>query len=477
MKECWAGETCTKNRLDGIKPIQDPAVTSKLLYRVTIDGIEAAALLDYGAMCSFIDKKFLSRNALPTRPIPKPIQLRLLKGQSPHEVRERYLATRLTIATQCFPWEFLVLEGLPHEVVLGMEFVKRMHVMYDPYTDLIFVGGPSGHPPSTLADANPVKNFDDPDKGNVGEVQATFLDIDPVGQPMTSPLVGGYALQAFEEAHEGQQRVHLLSVTAASLEERVAVEQFRTTLSPDLQKIVHASSKLFDPPDREPPERSVKHRIELLPDTVPIKRRPYPLAALKLKEMKEQVTALVSSSWVEPSSSPWGAPILFVPKKDQALRIYVDFQDLNAVTVDDSYPLPRIEVVLHRAAQATVFSKIDLASGFHQIEVEPESRPLTAFRLPEPVCGSSLWQWKVMPFGLRNAPPMFQRAMGVALEGCEHCSVVYIDDILIFSRTRQDHLQHLQLIFERLTKHAYHARLAKCEFMQDEVGPIPGPYA
>ena len=169
--------------------------------------------------------------------------------------------------------------------------------------------------------------------------------------------------------------------------------------------MVNRAEKLFDPPDSEPPERSVKHHIQLLPDTVPIKRRPYPLAAPKLKEMHEQIKALVENSWVEPSTSPWGAPILFVPKKDSALRMCVDYRDLNAVTVDDSFPLPRIEVVLHRAAQASYFSKIDLASGFYQIEVEPTSRPATAFRLPEPVCGSSLWQWKVMPFGLRNAPP------------------------------------------------------------------------
>ena len=83
----------------------------------------------------------------------------------------------------------------------------------------------------------------------------------------------------------------------------------------------------------------------------------------------------------------------------------VDFRDLNSLTVDDCFPLPRIEVMLHRSAHSTVFSKLDLASGFHQIEVEMDSRPLTAFRLPEPVDGNSLWHWTVMPFGLRNAPP------------------------------------------------------------------------
>ena len=108
----------TKSRLDGIKPLHDPALTAKLLYRVSVDGVEAAALLDYGAMRSFIDKRFIEHHMLPTHPLAQPVQLRLLKGQSTYQVRERYVASCLTVAAHCSPWEFLVLEGLPHEVVL-----------------------------------------------------------------------------------------------------------------------------------------------------------------------------------------------------------------------------------------------------------------------------------------------------------------------------------------------------------------------
>ena len=197
--------------------------------------------------------------------------------------------------------------------------------------------------------------------------------------------------------------------------------------------MVKKHEAVFAPPDREPPARKVKHEINLLPDAVPMKRRPYPLPPHKLETMRTQIQELSKNGWIESANSPWGAPILFVPKKSGELRMCVDYRDLNSVTVDDSFPLPRIEVMLHRAAKATVFSKLDLASGFHQIEVEPTSHPLTAFRLPEGVQGSSLWQWKVMPFGLRNAPPTFQRAMTQALAGLDHCAVVYIDDILIFS--------------------------------------------
>ena len=185
--------------------------------------------------------------------------------------------------------------------------------------------------------------------------------------------------------------------------------------------------------------------------------------------MRSQVEDLSKNHWIEPSTSPWGAPILFVPKKNGDLRMCVDFRDLNALTIDDSFPLPRIEVMLHKAAGARIFSKLDLASGFHQIEVAPEARELTAFRLPEAVNGSSLWHWKVMPFGLRNAPPTFQRAMTVTLAGLEHCAVVYIDDILVYSKNQEDHVTHLDQVFAALDKERYHMRLAKCEFMQRKV--------
>ena len=247
-------------------------------------------------------------------------------------------------------------------------------------------------------------------------------------------------------------RIVLCSVTADTFEEEEQLKEFVDALPQDLRQVVDRYPAVFAPPDREPPPRDVKHVIKLLPDSYPIKRRPYPLPPHKLEAMKEQIEELASNGWIEPSVSPWGAPILFVPKKSGELRMCVDFRDLNSVTVDDSFPLPRIEVMLHRAANARVFTLADLASGFHQMEVENDSRPLTAFRLPEAVKGSSLWQWKVMPFGLRNAPPTFQRAMSQALVGLEHCAVVYIDDILIFSPDRETHLKHLDQVFSALQR-------------------------
>ena len=220
---------------------------------------------------------------------------------------------------------------------------------------------------------------------------------------------------------------------------------------------------------RFPPPREVVHDIKLKPGVLPVRRPPYPLGESKLAAMKTQMQELFDKGWIAPSSSPWGAPILFVKKKEGEWRMCIDFRDLNALTIDDSFPLPRLDLMLHRAGESQFFSKIDLASGFHQIALTPETRELTAFRLPEPVAGNTHWEWRVMPFGLKNTPPTFQRAMTRVLQGCEEFAVVYMDDVMIFSQTEAEHLKHLDRVFAKLNEQSYHIRLPKCEFLKKEV--------
>ena len=260
------------------------------------------------------------------------------------------------------------------------------------------------------------------------------------------------------------------SVTASGPEEANELQTFLAAAEPALRQVVSKHLPLFQPPDRDPPDRSVKHFIHVAADCVPAARQPYPLADTKREALRTQMRELIDKGWVVPSSSPWAAPILFVAKDGGSkLRMCVDFRDLNALTKKDRYPLPRLDQMLQRSAAATHFSKIDLASGFHQIEVHPAHRELTAFTLPEAVDGHSLWEWKVMPFGLVNAPATFQRAMSVALRECTDYTSAYIDDILVFSKGLNQHYQHLDAVFQALQDQAYHARLAKCKFVTTSV--------
>ena len=451
---------CLLPLASGQPPAKAPGESGHLYYTINLDGCVTEALLDHGATHSFVLQPWAARSQLPISPLKNMTALSFFAGPTRMAVTHVYRAKRVSVAKREVPFTFLVIPNAPADVVLGLDFIRRQRLLYDPISDYIF------SLPRT------VRRSIDPERAPLalgeGETErdAQLRSQDTPCLPKL--FAAGPNVTAGLDANE-QPETTMITVTGDTPEEVEQLEKFRASLPTDLLAVIDRNALLFSPPNREPPERLVKHEIRLLPDAVPVKRRAYPLSPPKLLEMNKQMEALVKNGWVEPSNSPWAAPILFVPKKGGAQRMCDDYRDLNAVTVDDSYPLPRIEVLLHRASSATVFSKLDLASGFHQIEVESASRPLTAFRLPEPVCGSSLWQWKVMPFGLRNAPATFQRAMAAALDGCEHCSVVYIDDILIFSTSEHEHLEHLECVFQKLLAHSYRARLMKCAFMQEEV--------
>jgi hypothetical protein len=147
-----------------------------------------------------------------------------------------------------------------------------------------------------------------------------------------------------------------------------------------------------------PPDRDVEFKIELLPGTAPISRRPYWMPSNELAELKVELNELLKKGLIRPSSSPWGCPAIFV-KKDQSLRMCVDYRPLNAVTIKNKYPLPCINILFDQLSKANIFSKIDLRSGYHQIKIRPEDVPKTAF-----ATRYDLYEYLVMSFSLTNAP-------------------------------------------------------------------------
>ena len=155
-----------------------------------------------------------------------------------------------------------------------------------------------------------------------------------------------------------------------------------------------------------PPQRQLDHRIELVPGAEPPHRAPYRLSPKGLDELKSQLRELTEKGYIQPSVSPFGAPVLFVPKKDGGVRMCVDYRALNKVTVHNRYPLPRIEDLLDRLQGAKFFTKIDLRSGYHQICVHPADVPKTAFRTRY-----GHFEFLVLPFGLTNAPATFMHLM------------------------------------------------------------------
>ena len=220
-----------------------------------------------------------------------------------------------------------------------------------------------------------------------------------------------------------------------------------------------------DLPKQLPPKRSSDFKIQLKDGAKPVTRAPYRMSSVELAELKKQLDDLIAHGFIVPSKSPYGAPILFVRKKDGTTRMCMDYRALNDQTVKNSYPLPRVEDLLDQLQGAKVFSKIDLRSGYHQILIDEQDTWKTAFR-----SRYGLYEFKVLPFGLTNAPAHFMALMQeVFHELLDTCVIVFLDDVLIYSKNEQEHDEHLTRVLKLLRQHQLYAKLSKCELYQSVI--------
>ena len=211
-----------------------------------------------------------------------------------------------------------------------------------------------------------------------------------------------------------------------------------------------------------PPARpEADHRIDLLPGhDAPTVGRGWRLSPAEYDEAKRQITQFLSRGWIRPSLSPYSAPVLFSRKKDGGLRMCIDYRKLNQATIRDRGPLPNVQELLDKLGGSKVFSKIDLASGYHQLRMREQDITKTAF-----TCGVGHYEWVVMPMGVCNGPSTFQRLMTRVL--WEHLGIfclVFLDDILVFSKTEEEHEQHLSKVLSLLQQHELKIKLSKCQF-------------
>jgi hypothetical protein len=214
-----------------------------------------------------------------------------------------------------------------------------------------------------------------------------------------------------------------------------------------------------------PLEREVEFFIDLLPGTAPICKRPYRMSVEELQELKKQLTKLQEAGYIHPSSSPWGALVLFVQKKDGSQRMCVDYRSLNDVTIKNKYPLPRIDDLFDQMRGDRVFSKIDLRSGYHQMKIRPSDIPKTTFSTRY-----GLYEFTVMSFGLTSALAYFINLMNkVFMEYLDKFIVVFIIDILIYSKNDSEHEEHLWMVLQKLQDNQLYAKFTKCDFWLGEV--------
>ncbi|GJW41341.1 retrotransposon protein, putative, ty3-gypsy subclass [Tanacetum coccineum] len=214
-----------------------------------------------------------------------------------------------------------------------------------------------------------------------------------------------------------------------------------------------------------PPAREIEFGIELIPGAEPISKAPYRMAPVELKELKEQLQEMLENGFIRPSVSPWGAPVLFVKKKDGSMRLCIDYRELNRITIRNRYPLPRIDDLFDQLQGAKYFSKIDLRSGYHQLRVREQDISKTAFRTRY-----GHYEFLVMPFGLTNAPAVFMDLMNrIFHEYLDKFVIVFIDDILVYSKSEEEHERHLRIVLEILRQKKLYAKFSKCEFWLQQV--------
>ena len=414
-----------------------------LRFHGTLAGGSVVVTIDSGAEADFISEEMVRKLGVSTAALPVTAQVRLANGgqldlsQATGNLRLLLGGWRDRVTLHVLP-----LQG--HEVILGRPWLKRVNPSINWATGVM-----------TVKRGSKVKEL----------------------LPMVSNTVGGnqrhvrlLSAVQLKRAIRKQEQLGLAVVTPTAAEDEVGEHPPQASakdIPAEIRCVLHDFADVFPEklPPGLPPKRGVDHRIELVENSQPPVNRTYKMSPAELDELKKQLEELTEAGAIEPSSSPYGAPILFVSKKDGSLRMCVDYRALNKLSVKNSYPLPRIDKLLDRLGGAKVFSKIDLRSGYHQIRIAQGDVEKTAFRTRY-----GHFQFKVMPFGLTNAPATFMHLMNsIFQKHLDKFVVVFLDDILIYSKNMEEHAEHLRLTLDILREHQLYGKLSKCDFAKESI--------
>ncbi|GJX91946.1 putative nucleotidyltransferase, ribonuclease H [Tanacetum coccineum] len=364
-----------------------------------IDDRTVFVLFDTGATHSIISTTFAKKlNMNPTPLIERVIISTPMKNHM--LIDHEYVNCPLRFADRIRPANLLPIHMLDFDVILGMDWLASHRATIDCYARTVIFGNVR-QPEFVYHGSSPLKS--------VKLISA-----------MKARTLISHGCQGF-----------LASVMDTSLE------------SPNIENlsVVREFADVF--PDELPglpPAREIEFGIELIPGAEPISKAPYRMAPVELKELKEQLQEMLENGFIRPSVSPWGAPVLFVKKKDGSMRLCIDYRELNRITIRNRYPLPRIDL-FDQLQGAKYFSKIDLRSGYHQLRVREQDISKTAFRTRY-----GHYEFLVMPFGLTNAPAVFMDLMNrIFHEYLDKFVIVFIDDILVYSKSEEEHEQHLRI--------------------------------
>ena len=393
----------------------------------TINDLHVSILIDGGSTHNFLHHRVVTALKLPTQDI---ASLRVTVGNG-DEIRCQQRCGEVTVQIQrnSFTIDFHILPLGGADVVLGVQWLKTLGPILTDYTSLNmkFIMG-----------------------GKLIELKGDReRDLEQVTPSQLRRLLHTNPTSSFFHIRLDKQ----------------TPPQTATHMIPEIASLVTKYSSLFQPPTNLPPSRSTDHSITLLPNTTPVNVKPYRYPYFQKQEIEEQVNAMLEKGFIQPSSSPFSSPVLLVKKKDGGWRFCVDYRALNAVTVRDRFPIPMVDELLDELGRARWFLKLDLMHGYHQILMREEDISKTAFRTHQ-----GHYKFRVMPFGLCNAPSSFQSTMNELFRPClRKYIIVFFDDILIYSKTISDHLLHLESAFRILVAGQFSLKLSKCMFAQEKL--------
>ena len=439
-------------------------------------------LLDTGSDLSFISRTALERLQDDYKLIPRPaVQVRLTNGTT--IVCNQSVTLGLTLSSFRARTTLIVLDWDAYDVILGMDWLKKHEATWDISRSALVVRGGSSRKPLVRI---PLRCFRSIDGDQASEEGFDLMDYKAAARAVkkyqSKQLRRSlHALHASEledttqagvdkleprEAQASQRRPTLVLVRDKSQPGTAKGDSLDLPPCPSrFRPLIERYHQVFkeELPATKPKERGVQHDIDT-GEAKPINVPYYPLSRQHRDEQDTQIRSLLEKGLIRPSSSAWGFPVLFVPK-GPGWRMCIDYRLLNNVTKKDGYPLPRIQDCLDSIGKAKYLSKIDLTSGYWQIEVNEHSIPKTAFNTR-----SGKYEFLTMPFGLTNAPATFQRIMNEALRDLTHRYViVYLDDIVIYSDSAEEHEAHLQEVFRRLDKAGLYAKPSKCKIGVSEL--------
>ena len=406
-------------------------------------------LLDCGATGrhgNFVSRQLLERFSIPTDtqdPKIPAVEVRVADGRS--NVSTAFVTRKLHIGKYKQTVRFTVADLPDHEIILGVPWWKE----HQPHLDFKKMVTTFLHKGHTYSVAGKTQE----------DAQTSFTRLQQV------------TAKQFARGLKDYEETYLLILrSAADLEQYIGKQLQDSDLPEDIparvKELILKHPNVF--PKKPPaglPRHKYRHHIDLVPGAQPQHRPLFRMSEMELTELRDQLRDMLEKEHIQPSCSPWAAPVLFARKKDGGLRLCVDYRALNKMTVRNRYPLPRIEDLLDRLSKAKYLTKLDLAAGFWQIPVDPADIPKTAF-----TTRYGQFEFKVMPMGLCNAPSTFQSAMNDILRDfLDDFVLVYMDDILIYSNSEEEHLRHLQQVFKKLEQNQLYCRPHKCTFMKEEL--------